>query len=95
MVATDVASRGIGMISNSLRDFLLFLARNQSPFLSFLSSCVIRFMLCFLKLVRSTCRCYYNLVQGLHKSADSPVNLGCSQMEYAHLMSAVIAPTNC
>ncbi|KIW08159.1 ATP-dependent RNA helicase DBP2, variant [Verruconis gallopava] len=86
MVATDVASRGIGMIADSLRDFLSF----RSLFvlfklLSFSLFCVIRFMLCSILLVRSTCCHYYNLVQGLQTSADSPALLGCSQTEYVYL----------
>jgi hypothetical protein len=84
MVATDVASRGIGMIQNSPRaalhcpplpSLILF------PMSTIISYCVIRFVLCSFLLVRATCRCYYNLVPGLAplgRFSNEPRNT-CSQ----------------
>ena len=69
MVATDVASRGIGKISDSPARFPTHVPLHL---LSTISYRVIRFMLCSFLLVRSTCRCYYNLVQGLLSLHTAP-----------------------
>jgi hypothetical protein len=66
MVATDVASRGIGMISDSQRDPLSFLCLHSSVLFPVIFV-IMRdppYALLF-RLVRSTCRYYYNLVQGM------------------------------
>lgn len=62
MVATDVASRGIGMISHPLACFS-FAQPTPAPLT--ISYRVVRFMLCSLLLVRLSCRNYYTFVQSL------------------------------
>jgi hypothetical protein len=60
MVATDVASRGIGMISHSLAHFYLALSAHLT-----ISYRVVRSILCSFLLVRLSCRNYYTFVQSL------------------------------